>query len=168
MDKGKGQISGAGDEGFIEMKRRKTGGVNGGNKHFKSVLVKPKTQYRPKAKQSTVGTASPAEVATGSKVTTYDMQEKGQCSVPLVEKINVIEKQILEGKLVLMDDDGEPLEKVDYPANSDNGDEVEPVENETARFLVSKGVGYGSKSLWEQWRKTTMDDEYDTYDDDMY
>nr|GEY23849.1 hypothetical protein [Tanacetum cinerariifolium]GEY23850.1 hypothetical protein [Tanacetum cinerariifolium] len=54
------------------------------------------------------------EVATGSKVTTT------------------------EDKLVLVDDDdGKPLEKVDYPDNSDSDDEVEHVKNETASFLAS-------------------------------
>ncbi|GKG39545.1 hypothetical protein Tco_0463690, partial [Tanacetum coccineum] len=55
---------------------------------------------------------------------------------------------ILKGKLVLVDDDGKPLKKVDYPDNSDSDDEA--VKNETATFLTSKGVGYGLKSLWEQ------------------
>ncbi|GJW18785.1 hypothetical protein Tco_0026221 [Tanacetum coccineum] len=108
MDKGKGLISGADDEGFIEVKRRILG---------------------------------------GSKFTTHGTQEEGKCSFPLVERINVIKKQILDGKLVLVDDDEKPLEKVDYPANSYNDDEVEPVENDTASFLASKGVGYGLKNL---------------------
>nr|GEU48809.1 hypothetical protein [Tanacetum cinerariifolium] len=57
--KGMGQTSGAGDEGFIEVKKkRKPGGNNGGNKNFKPVLVKPKTCYQPKAKQSTEGTSN--------------------------------------------------------------------------------------------------------------
>ncbi|GKE65259.1 hypothetical protein Tco_1519420, partial [Tanacetum coccineum] len=29
------------------------------------------------------------------------------------------------------------------------------------------GVGYGPRSLLEQWRDTLVDDEYDPYDDDM-
>nr|GEW68517.1 reverse transcriptase domain-containing protein [Tanacetum cinerariifolium] len=49
--------------------------------------------------------------------------------------------------------------------NADNDDEVEPIENETTSVLLSKGVGCGPKSLWEQWRETTVDDEYDPYDD---
>ncbi|GKC27553.1 hypothetical protein Tco_1034847, partial [Tanacetum coccineum] len=74
------------------------------------------------------------EVATGSKATTSGTQEEGHSSTPIVEKINVLEKHILESKLVLVDDDGKPLEKFDYPVNSDSDDEVEPVENETAIF----------------------------------
>ncbi|GJU08117.1 hypothetical protein Tco_1124547 [Tanacetum coccineum] len=114
MNKGKGQNLRTSDEGFIEVKRKKLGGNNVGNKHFKSVSV------------------------------------------------------IIEGKLVLVDADGKPLEKVYYMENSDSDDEVEPVENENASFLASNGVEFGLKSPWEQWRDTTMDDEYDPYDDDMY
>ncbi|GJR63469.1 hypothetical protein Tco_1505631 [Tanacetum coccineum] len=64
----------------------------------------------------------------GSKATTSATKEEGQSSTPIVDKINVLEKHILEGKLVLVDDDGKPLENVDCPDNSDSDDEVEPVE----------------------------------------
>ncbi|GKF25595.1 hypothetical protein Tco_0081489, partial [Tanacetum coccineum] len=56
-EKGKGETSGAHDEGFIEMKKKKLGGNNSGTKNF-MFLVKPKTHYRPKAKQSTDGTSN--------------------------------------------------------------------------------------------------------------
>ncbi|GJZ91905.1 RNA-directed DNA polymerase, eukaryota, reverse transcriptase zinc-binding domain protein [Tanacetum coccineum] len=86
------------------------------------------------------------------------------------DKINVLEKHIPEGKRMIMDDDGKPLEKVEYPFNLGSDDKVEPVENEIASFLTSKptSVGYGLKSLLEQWRKSNVDDDYDPYDDDMY
>ncbi|GKF96454.1 hypothetical protein Tco_0289189, partial [Tanacetum coccineum] len=74
------------------------------------------------------------EVTTVSRVTTSGTQEDGQCFAPIVERINVIEKHILEGKILLVDDDGKSLENVDYAANSDNDDDVELVENETASF----------------------------------
>nr|GFA57225.1 hypothetical protein [Tanacetum cinerariifolium] len=145
---------------LIEVKKKKPGENNGGTKNFKPVLVKPKTQYRAKAKQSFERTSNslkptpfvgankastPAynkesptntsgffssisnsfealnvdilitkEVATGSKATTLAMHGEGQSSTPMVEKIDVLEKQILEGKLVLVDDDEKPLKKVDY------------------------------------------------------
>ncbi|GJS88850.1 hypothetical protein Tco_0771486 [Tanacetum coccineum] len=43
---------------------------------------------------------------------------------PIIKKAAMGSK-ILEGKLVLVDDDRKPLDKVDYPVNSDNNDEVE-------------------------------------------
>ncbi|GJS49399.1 hypothetical protein Tco_0599520 [Tanacetum coccineum] len=46
----------------------------------------------------------------------------------ILDKINVLEKHILEGKLVLVDD-GKPLENVDYSVNLGRDDEAEPVEN---------------------------------------
>ncbi|GJR12033.1 zinc knuckle CX2CX4HX4C containing protein [Tanacetum coccineum] len=51
--KGKGQTSGTDDEGFIEVKKKKSCGSNRGNKNFQLVSVKPKTRYQTKAKQST-------------------------------------------------------------------------------------------------------------------
>nr|GEU68456.1 hypothetical protein [Tanacetum cinerariifolium] len=59
---------------------------------------------------------------------------------------------------------------------SDNDTEVEELFNKTARFMASmslnsgvrSGSGYGTKSLLEQWRKTKVDDDYDSYDDDLY
>ncbi|GKD36789.1 hypothetical protein Tco_1256996, partial [Tanacetum coccineum] len=59
----------------------------------------------------------------------------------------IIEDVAMGSKLVLVDDDGKPLENAFYLANSDNDDDVEPIENETASFLASKGVGYGLKHL---------------------
>ncbi|GKE01627.1 hypothetical protein Tco_1389610, partial [Tanacetum coccineum] len=50
--------------------------------------------------------------------------------------------QMLDEKLVLEDDDVKPLKKVDSPVNSDIDSEVK--------------------------EKTTMNDDYDPYDDDMY
>ncbi|GJZ89382.1 hypothetical protein Tco_0661164 [Tanacetum coccineum] len=57
----------ADDEGLIEVKRKKSGGNYGGNKHIKTVLVKPKTQYEPKAKQSTAGTCNSVLVLLGAE-----------------------------------------------------------------------------------------------------
>nr|GEZ43098.1 zinc finger, CCHC-type [Tanacetum cinerariifolium] len=87
-----------------------------------------------------------------SKASTSGMYVEGQNSTPVVDKINLIEKHLMEGKCVLVDVDGKPLEKVDALGDHDNDDEVEPVDNDMARFLASNptGVGYGTKSLMEQ------------------
>ncbi|GJV98967.1 putative reverse transcriptase domain-containing protein [Tanacetum coccineum] len=69
------------------------------------------------------------------------VQEEGQSATPLVEKINMFEKQILEETCVLVDYDGKPMKKVDYLDDHDNEDEVEPVDNEMANFLASKPSG---------------------------
>nr|GEW11489.1 hypothetical protein [Tanacetum cinerariifolium] len=81
-----------------------------------------------------------------------------------------LERLIIDGKLTLVDDEGRPLEKVDYSGDHDGEDEVEPVDNEIAKFLASKRVGYGTNSLLEQWSQTYVnaDYHYDPYDNDMY
>ncbi|GJX41561.1 hypothetical protein Tco_0256551 [Tanacetum coccineum] len=110
------------------------------------------------------------EVITGDKAITSGTQEEGKSSTRLVERINVFEKEMLEGKPVLVDDYGKPLEKVDYSGNTGSEDEVEHVDIETASYVASKlmGVGYDTKSLLKQSRKTVVDDDYGSYDDDMY
>ncbi|GKE41070.1 hypothetical protein Tco_1464475 [Tanacetum coccineum] len=135
--------------------------------------MKPKTQYRPKVKQSTAEIASP--VGTNKASNKESPKNKGNGSFSISNSFEVlnVDSSIIEevttgskGKLVLMDDDGKPMEKVDYLANSDNDEEVEPIENENSSFL--KGVGYGLKCLWEQWREMAVDAEYDPYDDEVY
>ncbi|GKD65569.1 hypothetical protein Tco_1307677 [Tanacetum coccineum] len=91
---------------------------------------------------------------------------------PIVEKINKIEQQIREGKLRLVDDDGNPLVPTGI---MDSYSEVEVVFDETANLRLSKDgkdesdKGYGTDSLLEQWRDSYPDnDDYDPCDDDMY
>ncbi|GKC87254.1 hypothetical protein Tco_1147903 [Tanacetum coccineum] len=156
-----GASSGADDEGFIEVKKKKSCHNNKGNKNFKPVSMKPKTQYRPKAKQSTEGASQETtpsvgkknvstSVEAGNKASTSGVQEEEQRSTPIVERINVFEKHLLEEKCVLVDDDGN-MENVDYLGDHGSEDEVEPIENDMASYLASKpsGVGYCTKSLLE-------------------
>ncbi|GKD22898.1 hypothetical protein Tco_1224601 [Tanacetum coccineum] len=92
----------------------------------------------------------------------------------LSDDINLfsLKRQMLDGKLFLVDDDGKLLKKFDYPVNADSKDKVEQVDNETVIFMSSKqsksGSGYGTKSLLKQWKETAVDDDNDPYDDDMY
>ncbi|GJS48359.1 histidine kinase 3, partial [Tanacetum coccineum] len=155
---------------------KKPGSNNGGNKNFKPVSVKPKPQYRLKAKQSTKGAnrkTTPSvgkknvstsrngtfslsnsfealniknsvseEVKTSNKVTTSGVKEEGQSSIPLVEKINMFEKQLSKGECVLVNDDGKPVKKVDYLGDQDSEDEIKSVDNEIASILASKPWGW--------------------------
>ncbi|GKF69154.1 hypothetical protein Tco_0202211 [Tanacetum coccineum] len=93
-------------------------------------------------------------------------------NTPISEKIDKIERQICEGKLRFVDDDGNPFVSMDT-VESDS--EVEVVFNETANLRISTSgkdrsdKGYGTNSLLEQWRDSYPDnDYYDPYDDDMY
>ncbi|GJR90624.1 cytokinin dehydrogenase 3-like protein [Tanacetum coccineum] len=88
------------------------------------------------------------------------------------EKIDKIERQICEGKLRLLDNDGNPLVPTGI-VKSDS--EVEVIFDETGNLRISTSgkdesdKGYGTNSLLEQCRDSYPDkDDYDPYDDDMY
>ncbi|GJS50589.1 hypothetical protein Tco_0623951, partial [Tanacetum coccineum] len=53
------------------------------------------------------------------------------------------------GKLVLMDDDGKPLKKVDDSVNTDIDSKMEEMFNETAGFMASTNFKVDNSSkLW--------------------
>ncbi|GJW33216.1 putative RNA-directed DNA polymerase, eukaryota, reverse transcriptase zinc-binding domain protein [Tanacetum coccineum] len=83
--------------------------------------------------------------------------------------IDKFERQMIEGKFLLVDDDGKPLPNVVSTVNANSDSEVEEVFDEHATFMASTGLkrssdsSYGTNSLWEQWRETKQDDNYDPY-----
>ncbi|GKB64555.1 hypothetical protein Tco_0920741 [Tanacetum coccineum] len=64
-------------------------------------------------------------------------------TTPIVEKINKLERKILDGKLMFVDDDGKMLYKDDSMVSVDSDSEVEE-------------------------RETKVNDDYDPYDDNLY
>nr|GEX90181.1 hypothetical protein [Tanacetum cinerariifolium] len=103
VEKGEGGSSEDDDEGFIKLKKKKSG-ANGGTKNFNPVLMKPKPQYRPK----TLNVDDPVtvEVESGHTASTSGVQEEGISSTLLVEKIHRFEQQLLDGECMLVDEDG--------------------------------------------------------------
>ncbi|GKE25070.1 hypothetical protein Tco_1436582, partial [Tanacetum coccineum] len=85
-----------------------------------------------------------------------------------------LKDKIIDGKLTLMDDDGNPLPKIVSMENVDNDIEVEDVVYDHAVFMASIGLkrgndsGYGTNSLLEQWRATKRNDDYNPFDNDLY
>ncbi|GJX86600.1 hypothetical protein Tco_0337374, partial [Tanacetum coccineum] len=88
----------------------------------------------------------------------------------LLKKFRKLENLIIDRKVTLVDDDGKPLKKVDYPGDYNSEDEVESVDNDMARSMASESISFGTKSLLEQWRDTHENGDYDEdpYVDDMY
>nr|GEX25883.1 retrovirus-related Pol polyprotein from transposon TNT 1-94 [Tanacetum cinerariifolium] len=62
----------------------------------------------------------------------------------------------MDGQAIPVDEDGNPLKKVEYPGDYDSEDEVASADNDMARSMASERVGFGTQSLLEQWR-----DSYD-------
>ncbi|GKE51527.1 hypothetical protein Tco_1486683, partial [Tanacetum coccineum] len=91
-------------------------------------------------------------------------------TTPIVDKIDKLEKLIIDGKISLVDDEGKPLKKIDYLGDHDSEDEVKPVDNEMVSFMASERVVFATNSLLEQWMETYKNAyyDYDPYDDAMY
>nr|GEZ91119.1 hypothetical protein [Tanacetum cinerariifolium] len=77
----------------------------------------------------------------------WSVESISTSTIPIIEKIDKTEKLIIDGKVTLVDDEGKPLEKVDYLDDHDSEDEVQPDDNRMASFLASKSVGYDTNSL---------------------
>ncbi|GJT58643.1 hypothetical protein Tco_1002176 [Tanacetum coccineum] len=135
MDKSKGGSSRADEEG---ANRKTTPSV--GKKNV-SISCNGTFSLSNSFEALNVKNSVSGEVKTSNKATTSGVKEEGQSSTPLVEKINMFEKQPSEGECVLVDDDGKPLKKFDYLGDHDSEDEIESVDNEIASYLASKPSG---------------------------
>ncbi|GJV90077.1 retrotransposon protein, putative, unclassified [Tanacetum coccineum] len=80
----------------------------------------------------------------------WNVEASSISTTPIADKIDKFEKLTIDGKVSLVDDEGKPLKKVDYPDDHDSEDEVESVDNEMTRFMASKRVGFGTNSWLEQ------------------
>ncbi|GKE34305.1 reverse transcriptase domain-containing protein [Tanacetum coccineum] len=162
--------------------------------------VGPKVQYKPKkqvyqavSKKNGVnssGMKKNSETNSANPFDALNMIENDDELESNKGSINELESQMLDGKFVLVGDDGKPLKpckstipsssnvpskKGDDPVNEDSDDEVLKVYNDTATFMVStssnvneaskSGGGGGNKSLYEQWKEDHYEDRYD--DDDF-
>ncbi|GKC05802.1 hypothetical protein Tco_0997412, partial [Tanacetum coccineum] len=88
------------------------------------------------------------DVDSGDKTSMSGVHEERQSSTPLDKKINIVEQQLLMEKCVFLDDEGKPVDKIDYTSDHDSEDEIQPVDNEMASFQASNpsGVGYDTSS----------------------
>ncbi|GJY76374.1 hypothetical protein Tco_0481490 [Tanacetum coccineum] len=144
------------------------------------VGFKPAKEYRPVSKKPTTNTSGnkkkrgtsnlASNMANSSGSSFWNVETSSTSTTPIVDKIRKLEKLIIDGKVTLVDDDGKPLKKVDYPGDHDSEDEVESVDNDMARSMALERVGFGTKSLLEQWKDSYENGDYDEdpYDDDMY
>ncbi|GJT50362.1 hypothetical protein Tco_0976519 [Tanacetum coccineum] len=66
-------------------------------------------------------------------------------TTPIVEKIDKMERLIIDETATLVDDEGILLTGVDSLSDHDSDDEVASVDNDMAKFFASKDVGYGQE-----------------------
>ncbi|GKD12998.1 hypothetical protein Tco_1197405, partial [Tanacetum coccineum] len=83
----------------------------------------------------------------------WNLDSSSPSTTLIIEKIDKIEKMIIDGKVTLVDDEGKPLEKVNYLGDYDSEDEVASVDNEMASFFAKKD-GHGTQSMLEKWKES--------------
>ncbi|GKC46501.1 hypothetical protein Tco_1064223 [Tanacetum coccineum] len=171
--------TGAGEKKTVKKPSQTFRGIPVGPK----MGFKPQKEYRPVTKKPTASfignkkkSVEPTiEVSNSNPFDVLNsVDNDGECAsnTPIGAKIDKIERQIGEGKLRLLDNDGNPLVPTGI-VESDS--EVELVFPETANLRIptsgkdGSDKGYGTNNLLEQWRDSYPDnDDYDPYDDDMY
>ncbi|GKD22464.1 hypothetical protein Tco_1224167 [Tanacetum coccineum] len=111
------------------------------------VGFKPTKQvYKPVSNKNSANTSSKKKQAELSRQEGSLAVAPGSSSTtPIAERIDKLEKQILDGKLMFVDNEGKSLYKANSTINVDSDSEVEEVYSETV-----------------------VDDDYDPNDDDMY
>ncbi|GKB63612.1 hypothetical protein Tco_0919798 [Tanacetum coccineum] len=83
-----------------------------------------------------------SNTANSSGSSFWNVETSSTRTTPIVDRFRKIEKLIMDGKLTLVNNDGKPLKKVDYPGDHDSEDEVESVDNDMARSMASERVGF--------------------------
>ncbi|GJV26293.1 hypothetical protein Tco_1378988 [Tanacetum coccineum] len=139
---------------------------------------KPQKEYRPVLKKHTASSRGTNRGTTnlvnngatlsGSSFMNIDNNSTG--TTHIIDKIRKFEELLTSGQVILVDEAGKPLKKVDFSGDYDSEDEVALVNNDMARYMASERVGFGTQSLLEQWRDSYGNGDYDDdpYDDDMY
>ncbi|GKE94771.1 hypothetical protein Tco_1579626 [Tanacetum coccineum] len=119
----------------------------------RQTACKPPVGLKPKS-NFVYRLVQPTSKTSGEK-SKMDSLDKSLYTTPLAERINKLERKMLDGKLMLVDDDGKPLNKVDFdPVNSDSDSDVEVAYDKTTQFVASGGAN--DVSIYE-------DEDYDIY-----
>nr|GEV50618.1 hypothetical protein [Tanacetum cinerariifolium] len=141
-------------------------------KEYRPITKKPNTSSSGNKKKGTSNLGNNEATPSGSSFMNIDDDVEFASNTPIGEKIDKIERQIGEGKLRLLDNDGNPLVSMGI-VESDS--EVEVVYDDIVNLMIPTSgndrsdKGYSTNSLLEQWRDSYSDnDDYDPYDDDMY
>nr|GEW58933.1 hypothetical protein [Tanacetum cinerariifolium] len=131
------------------------------------VLTSVKNDVELGINEGTLNLASQTTNSSGSSF--WNVDASSPSTTLVIDKIDKIEKLIIEGKVTLVDDDDRPLEKVSFSCDYDSEDEVASVDNDMAKFLAKKD-GYSTQSFLKQWTKfyENGDYRYNPHDDDMY
>nr|GEU87318.1 hypothetical protein [Tanacetum cinerariifolium] len=109
--------------------------------------------------------ANDDDLGTNSSLARKGVASSSTNTTPIAERIDKIKRQMIEGKVLLVDDDGKSLPMVVSMVNANSHNEVEEVFDEHSTFMASTCLkcgsdsGYDTNSLWEQWKEVKRDDD---------
>ncbi|GJX01939.1 proteasome subunit alpha type-5 [Tanacetum coccineum] len=110
------------------------------------------------------GTTNLVNNGANSSGSSYmNVENSSTSNTPIIDKIKKFEDLLIDGQAILVDEVGNPLQKVECPGDYDSEDEVASVDNDTARSLASKRVGFGTQSLLEQLRDSYGNGDHDEH-----
>ncbi|GJU13534.1 proteasome subunit alpha type-5 [Tanacetum coccineum] len=88
--------------------------------------------------------------ANSSGSSFMNVKNSSTSNTPIIDKIRKFEDFLIDGQVILVDEAGNPLKKVECLGDYDSEDEVALVDNDMVRSLASERVGFGTQSLLEQ------------------
>ncbi|GKE52398.1 hypothetical protein Tco_1487554, partial [Tanacetum coccineum] len=95
---------------------------------FRPVYTKPTANTSGNKKNDVEPTKNKEPDSSGSSF--WNVESSSTSTTPIVDKIRKFEKLIIDRKVTLVDDEGEPVKKVDYLADHDSVDAIASVDND--------------------------------------
>ncbi|GKB75171.1 retrotransposon protein, putative, ty1-copia subclass [Tanacetum coccineum] len=153
--------TGAGEKKTVKKPSQTSRGIQVGPK----MGFKPQKEYIPVPKKAIASFSGNKK--KGVKPT---IEVSNSNPFDVLNSVDNDEELVIDGQAILVDKDGNPLKKVEYPCDHDSEDDVASVDNDMARDMASERTGFGTQSFLEQWRDSYGNGDYDEdpYDDDMY
>ncbi|GJW05303.1 ribonuclease H-like domain, reverse transcriptase, RNA-dependent DNA polymerase [Tanacetum coccineum] len=117
------------------------------------MAFKSNQEYRPVTKKHTANSSDGYQWGTSnldknransSRYSFWNVKNSSTGTTPIMDKIGKFEDLIIDGQATLVDEAGNPLEKVDYPGDHDSEDVVAQVDNDMARSLASERTKFGT------------------------
>ncbi|GKD05489.1 hypothetical protein Tco_1180463, partial [Tanacetum coccineum] len=97
----------------------------------RGVPVGPKVGFQP-TKQMTSNLSNKKDNSSGFSF--WNAESSSTSTTPIVEKIDKMERLIIHGTVILVDDEGITLKRVNSSGERDSDDEVAAVDNDMANF----------------------------------
>nr|GEX61306.1 zinc finger, CCHC-type [Tanacetum cinerariifolium] len=112
------------------------------------MAFKPNQEYRHVPKKNTLNSSGNKKICVDS--TNKNVDNNSTVTTPILDKIRKFKNIVIDGKAILVDEAGNPVEKVKHPDDHDSENEIALVDNDMARSLASERTDLALKDLFEE------------------